>query len=61
MSDHIPAGTMVDVSITHSTEFDFYLCSHARIYMGGAGEGPVGGAESSVGGVAYIVILIVQP
>ena len=39
-SGNIPAGTTVDVSITHPTEFDFYLCSHARIQVGGAGEGP---------------------
>ena len=39
-SGNIPAGTTVDVSITHPTEFDFYLCSHAGIQVGGAGEGP---------------------
>ena len=27
----IPAGTAVDVGITHPTEFDFYLCSHQGI------------------------------
>jgi hypothetical protein len=27
-SGNIPAGTTVDVGITHPTEFDFYLCSH---------------------------------
>ncbi|CAH1733328.1 unnamed protein product [Aphis gossypii] len=27
-SGNIPAGTIVDVGITHPTEFDFYLCSH---------------------------------
>lgn len=26
---NIPPGTTVDVGITHPTEFDFYLCSHA--------------------------------
>ena len=41
---NIPAGTTVDVSITHPTEFDFYLCSHAATQVGGAEEGPVGGA-----------------
>ena len=39
-SGNIPAGTTVDVSITHPTQFDFYLCSHARIQVGGAWEGP---------------------
>ena len=39
-SGNIPAGTTVDVSITHPTEFDFYLCGHAGIQVGGAGEGP---------------------
>ncbi|KAH7725206.1 argonaute 2 [Aphelenchoides avenae] len=28
---NIPPGTTVDVGITHPTEFDFYLCSHAGI------------------------------
>ena len=28
-SGNIPAGTTVDVGITHPTEFDFYLCSHS--------------------------------
>ena len=41
-SGNIPAGTTVDVSITHPTEFDFYLCS--RNTGGRVGEGPVGGA-----------------
>jgi eukaryotic translation initiation factor 2C len=30
-SGNIPPGTTVDVAITHPTEFDFYLCSHAGI------------------------------
>ncbi|PAA61921.1 hypothetical protein BOX15_Mlig021460g1 [Macrostomum lignano] len=30
-SGNIPAGTAVDQTITHPTEFDFYLCSHAGI------------------------------
>jgi eukaryotic translation initiation factor 2C len=30
-SGNIPAGTTVDAGITHPTEFDFYLCSHAGI------------------------------
>ncbi|KAK7474888.1 hypothetical protein BaRGS_00033843, partial [Batillaria attramentaria] len=30
-SGNIPAGTTVDMGITHPTEFDFYLCSHAGI------------------------------
>jgi len=30
-SGNIPAGTTVDVGITHPTQFDFYLCSHAGI------------------------------
>lgn len=33
-SGNIPAGTTVDVGITHPTEFDFYLCSHAGIQGG---------------------------
>ena len=28
-SGNIPAGTTVDIGITHPTEFDFYLCSHS--------------------------------
>ncbi len=28
---NIPPGTMVDRGITHPTQFDFYLCSHAAI------------------------------
>ncbi|KAI6190975.1 Protein argonaute-2 [Aphelenchoides bicaudatus] len=28
---NIPPGTTVDTGITHPTEFDFYLCSHAGI------------------------------
>ena len=50
-SGNIPAGTTVGMSITHPTELDFYLCSHAGIQVGGTGEGPVGGAgEGPVGG-----------
>ncbi|XP_064383428.1 protein argonaute-2-like [Halichondria panicea] len=30
-SGNIPAGTTVDVGITHPSEFDFYLCSHAGV------------------------------
>ncbi|OAF70228.1 Protein argonaute 1 [Intoshia linei] len=30
-SKNIPAGTTVDIGITHPTEFDFFLCSHAGI------------------------------
>ncbi|CAI7996150.1 Protein argonaute-2 (Fragment) [Geodia barretti] len=30
-SGNIPAGTTVDVGITHPNEFDFYLCSHAGV------------------------------
>ena len=30
---NIPPGTTVDVGITHPTEFDFYLCSHAGIQV----------------------------
>jgi len=33
-SGNIPAGTTVDVGITHPTEFDFYLCSHAGVQVG---------------------------
>ena len=33
-SGNIPAGTTVDIGITHPTEFDFYLCSHAGIQVG---------------------------
>jgi hypothetical protein len=32
-SGNIPAGTTVDDGITHPTEFDFYLCSHAGIQV----------------------------
>ena len=32
-SGNIPAGTTVDVGITHPTEFDFYLCSHAGVQV----------------------------
>ena len=32
-SGNIPPGTTVDVAITHPTEFDFYLCSHAGIQV----------------------------
>lgn len=32
-SGNIPAGTTVDMGITHPTEFDFYLCSHAGIQV----------------------------
>jgi len=32
-SGNIPAGTTVDNGITHPTEFDFYLCSHAGIQV----------------------------
>ena len=28
---NVPPGTMVDRTITHPTQFDFYLCSHAAI------------------------------
>eukprot|EP00795_Rhopilema_esculentum_P001647 gene1647-16114_t len=30
-SKNIPAGTVVDKTICHPTEFDFYLCSHSGI------------------------------
>lgn len=30
-SGNVPPGTTVDTGITHPTEFDFYLCSHAGI------------------------------
>ena len=33
-SGNVPPGTTVDVGITHPTEFDFYLCSHAGIQVG---------------------------
>ena len=36
-SGNIPAGTTVDSQITHPTEFDFYLCSHQGIQVGGNG------------------------
>ena len=32
-SGNIPAGTTVDIGITHPTEFDFYLCSHQGIQV----------------------------
>ncbi|KOB76404.1 Protein argonaute [Operophtera brumata] len=34
-SGNIPAGTTVDLGITHPTEFDFYLCSHQGIQSPG--------------------------
>ena len=34
-SGNIPAGTTVDSGITHPTQFDFYLCSHAGIQVSG--------------------------
>ncbi|XP_050530868.1 protein argonaute-2-like isoform X2 [Daktulosphaira vitifoliae] len=30
-SGNVPSGTIVDTHITHPTELDFYLCSHASI------------------------------
>ena len=33
ISQNVPPGTTVDVGITHPTEFDFYLCSHAGIQV----------------------------
>ncbi|CEF61129.1 Protein argonaute-4 [Strongyloides ratti] len=30
-AQNIPPGTIVDSGVTHPTEFDFYLCSHAGI------------------------------
>lgn len=30
---NVPAGTIVDTMITHPTEFDFYLVSHASIQV----------------------------
>lgn len=30
---NVPPGTIVDVDITHPTEFDFYLVSHASIQV----------------------------
>ena len=32
-SGNIPAGTAVDMGITHPNEFDFYLCSHAGVQV----------------------------
>ncbi|KAL1481593.1 hypothetical protein MTO96_000292, partial [Rhipicephalus appendiculatus] len=32
-SGNVPPGTTVDTDITHPTEFDFYLCSHAGIQV----------------------------
>ena len=32
-SGNIPPGTTVDNDITHPTEFDFFLCSHAGIQV----------------------------
>lgn len=32
-SGNVPAGTTVDSTITHPSEFDFYLCSHAGIQV----------------------------
>lgn len=30
-SGNVPAGTVVDTTVTHPTQFDFYLCSHAGL------------------------------
>ncbi|KXJ20508.1 Protein argonaute-2 [Exaiptasia diaphana] len=30
---NIPPGTTVDHGITHPSEFDFYICSHAGIQV----------------------------
>lgn len=30
---NVPPGTVVDTNITHPTDFDFYLCSHAGIQV----------------------------
>ena len=30
---NVPAGTIVDTNITHPTEMDFYLVSHASIQV----------------------------
>ena len=32
-SGNVPPGTIVDTDITHPTEFDFFLCSHAGIQV----------------------------
>ena len=32
-SGNVPPGTTVDSGITHPSEFDFYLCSHAGIQV----------------------------
>lgn len=37
-SGNVPAGTTVDSTITHPSEFDFYLCSHAGIQVRGLDE-----------------------
>ncbi|ELW65988.1 Protein argonaute-4 [Tupaia chinensis] len=41
-SGNVPAGTTVDSTITHPSEFDFYLCSHAGIQVGKSGNVPAG-------------------
>lgn len=41
-SGNIPAGTTVDMGITHPNEFDFYLCSHAGVQVRGEGGGLAG-------------------
>ncbi|KAH7948292.1 hypothetical protein HPB52_020262 [Rhipicephalus sanguineus] len=46
-SGNIPAGTTVDLGITHPTEFDFYLCSHAGIQQICAEEPASTGAAPS--------------
>lgn len=30
---NVPSGTIIDTQITHPTELDFYLCSHASIQV----------------------------
>lgn len=31
--NNVPSGTVIDTQITHPTELDFYLCSHASIQV----------------------------
>jgi hypothetical protein len=44
-SENIVPGTVVDSSICHPTDFDFFLCSHAGIQVRGLRSGRVTAGE----------------
>lgn len=57
-SGNIPAGTTVDTKITHPTEFDFYLCSHAGIQV--RREAPLTGWDVCGGAMCLGCVVTVQ-